>query len=550
MKAVADMVVTNGLKAVGYEYINLDDGWAGYRDSNGVMVANSKFPHGMKYLADYIHSKGLKIGLYTVFGPTTCAGFPGSMGYELLDAQTYASWGIDYVKYEGCSFPNPLSVQEEKCFQMRDALMATGRPIVFTMSTGPVLSWFPDAMNSWRYTGDNDVNWESVLYHIDIVAQTPGMAGPGHWNDADVLNIGRGWSTKTEDKAMFSMYCMLTSPLLTATPFPSQLDVLTNAEAIAIDQDVAGIQGICVRTNGELQVWCKPLGSANSNVKAVALFNRGTNAANITATWSDLGFSNGLVSVRDLWSKVDEGNFQTNYTANVPGHGVKLMKMILQPPPPPGTNYLSDLNWVFVSATNNIHLDKDALNHTLRMRSISYSKGIGMVPTSSVQYLLGGVVSRFHARIGVDDDAGTGGSVVFQLFADGTKIYDSGTMTALMSPKDIDIDLTGKQKCMLLVADAGDGAVNDYADWANASFVLPAKANFGVSRVNASSVVFSGAGGIKNASYYVLCSTNVTLPVAQWKGVQTNHFDANGNFSFTNGVGANSPKLFYRLQVP
>jgi alpha-galactosidase len=349
---------------------------------------------------------------------------------------------------------------------------------------------------------------------------------------------------------MFSMFCILASPLLTATPFPQHLDVLTNVEAIAVNQDPAGIQGICVRTNGNLQVWCKPLGSRDSNVKAVALLNRGTNAANITATWSDLGFSNGVVSVRDLWAKTNEGAFQTNYTANVPGHGVKLMKMVLQSSPPAGTNYLSDLNWLSVSATNTIHLDKDVLNHVLKMRSVTYTKGIGMLPTSSVQYFLGGGALRFRARIGVDDDAGSGGSVVFQVFADGTKLYDSGTMTGQMTPKEIDVDISGKQKFTLMVTDAGNGTANDYADWVNAYILIPAKASFGISRVNGSSVVFSGGGGSKNGSYYVLSATNVSLPFSQWKRAQTNYFDVSGNFCFTNGINAGVSNTFYRLEVP
>jgi alpha-galactosidase len=282
----------------------------------------------------------------------------------------------------------------------------------------------------------------------------------------------------------------------------------------------------------------------------VALFNRGTNAANITATWGDLGFSNGVVSVRDLWARTNDGAFLTNYTANVPGHGVKLMKMVLQPSPPAGTNYLSDLNWLSVSATNKIHLDKDVLNHVLKMRSVTYTKGIGMLPTSSVQYFLGGGASRFRARIGVDDDAAGGGSVVFQVFADGTKIYDSGTMTGQTAPKNIDVDISGKQKFTLMVTDAGNGTANDYADWANAHILIPVKASFGVSRVNGSSVVFSGGGGSGSGSYYVLSSTNVSLPFSQWKRVQTNYFDVSGNFSFTNNIKAGVSNTFYRLEVP
>ena len=327
IESIADQMATNGMLAAGYQYINLDDGWAGYRDTNGVMVADTnRFPDGMKSLADYVHGKGFKFGLYTVGGNFTCAGYPGSGGYEVLDANTYASWGVDYVKFEGCDLPwwELFPHEQTVSTRMEQALLHTGRPIVFSLSIGYVEDWIPNYCNLPRGTGDLNGTWTNILHHIDTVAGMPFKSGPGMWNDPDVLDL-RGEFNTNEETSIFSMWCELAAPLITPTVSSNALYFLTNAEAIAVDQDAAGIQGACVSSNDDTQVWCKRLGAVNSGTLAVVLFNRGDNATNITANWSDLGLSPMGATVRDLWAHAALGSFTNSYSATIPAHGVQML---------------------------------------------------------------------------------------------------------------------------------------------------------------------------------------------------------------------------------
>ncbi len=296
LKSIADTMATNGMLAAGYQYINVDDGWPGYRDTNGVIVADTnKFPDGMKALADYVHAKGFKFGLYTTAGKNTCAGYPASANHFAQDAATYAAWGVDYLKYEGCNVTSYETGPRQQiyCARMQQALAHCGRPIVFSVSVNGFENWMPQYINLFRGTGDVDESWPNILAHIDYVARTPAFAGPGQWNDPDVLEIGSGFFSETEYTSIFTMWCMLASPLLNLSPGTGHTNILCNPEAIAVDQDAACLQGVCVATNGDLQVWRKLLGATNSTTMAVALFNRNTNDADITANWSDLGLAAG-----------------------------------------------------------------------------------------------------------------------------------------------------------------------------------------------------------------------------------------------------------------
>jgi alpha-galactosidase len=329
IKSIADQMATNGMRAAGYQYINLDDGWASYRDANNVIVADTtRFPDGMKALADYVHAKGFKFGLYTVGGTATCAGYPGSAGYEVLDANTYAGWGVDYVKFEGCSLPWwELDPNEQTMsVRMEQALLQTGRPMVFSLSIGYVENWIPNYCNLPRGTGDLNGTWTNILGHIDYVAALPFKGRPGMYNDPDVLDL-RGEFSATEETSIFSMWCMLAAPLIAPTVSTNVLFILTNTEAIAVDQDPAGIQGYCVAGSNNTQVWCKPLGGTNTGTLAVTLFNRGAAATNITANWSDLGLA-GAATARDLWAHANLGTFTNSYSATVPAHGVQMLKVM------------------------------------------------------------------------------------------------------------------------------------------------------------------------------------------------------------------------------
>lgn len=333
----ADALVSSGLKAAGYQYVTIDDCWASARDRNGTIVANpEKFPNGIKAVADYVHHDGLKLGLYTDAGVKTCEGLPGSYGHEQQDASTYASWGIDYVKEDWC-YASDLDPRTQYTL-MRDALLATGRPIVFSLcdwGTDAPWLWGPTTGNLWRTTDDIADNWESFLFNLDNSSQYASSAAPGAWNDPDMLEVGNGGMTKLEDQAEFSMWAMMAAPLIASNDLmhmpATTRAILTNREVIAVDQDALGIQGNKVADSGTgLQVWSKSLRGGSTNVRAVALFNRSSAAANITVHWSSIGLPATRASVRNLWTHNDAGSFDGSYTANVPSHGVVMLRIASQ----------------------------------------------------------------------------------------------------------------------------------------------------------------------------------------------------------------------------
>ena len=332
IKREADAMVSNGMKAAGYQYVNIDDCWATGRDSNGNIIAStSAFPDGMQALATYVHNDGLKLGIYTDAGTSTCAGRPGSYGHEQQDANTYASWGIDYVKEDWCN-TSGLDPQTQYTV-MRNALNATGRAIVFSLCDWGANSpwvWGPSTGNLWRTTGDIQDNWNSMLSNLDSSSQHASSAGPGAWNDPDMLEVGNGGMTATEDQAHFALWAEMAAPLISGND-PSAMSsatqtILTNSDVIAVDQDAAGMQGTVVSDNGSgLQVWSKKLNG--SGLRSVVLFNRSGSAANITANWTNLGLAAGSASVRDLLTHTNLGAFNNSYTASVPSHGVVMLKI-------------------------------------------------------------------------------------------------------------------------------------------------------------------------------------------------------------------------------
>jgi alpha-galactosidase len=326
----ADAMVNNGLKAAGYQYINIDDCWETNRDSSGNLVADhTKFPNGIKPVADYVHSKGLKLGIYNDAGTATCAGYPGMYGHEQQDANTYASWGIDYIKVDWCS-SNGINAQTEYT-KIGNALKSTGRAITYSLcdwGNSNVWTWGPGIANLWRTTGDISDNWTSMLSNFDSNASHASYAGPGGWNDPDMLEVGNGGMSTTEYQAHFSLWAISAAPLILGTDISNlsstTKSIITNSDVIAVDQDSRGVQGTKVSDSNGLQVWSKPL-QGNGNV-AVVLLNRNTSSSNITVNWNNIGIS-GSASVRNLWSHSNVGSFNGSYTANVAGHGVVMLKI-------------------------------------------------------------------------------------------------------------------------------------------------------------------------------------------------------------------------------
>ena len=345
IRGMADALVKSGMKDAGYQYVVIDDCWQVSRDEVGNIVADAqRFPHGIKGLADYIHSIGLKFGIYSDAGSKTCAGRPGSLGHEYQDARQYAAWGVDYLKYDWC---NTTTQDAPAAYAlMHAALDATGRPIVLSICEwGKAQPWLWGKRvggNLWRATGDIQDRWEGkkewspgdccsygVVDIIDAVADLYSYAGPGHWNDPDMLEVGNGGMTDTEYRSHFSFWALLAAPLIAGNDLrtmpPEIHDILTNKEVIAINQDPLGRQGRRVRKDNQLKVdvWAKQLTDGS---RAVILFNRGTAEQIIAVNWEEIGYpANIVASVRDLWQHKDLGKQAGKTAATVPAHGVAML---------------------------------------------------------------------------------------------------------------------------------------------------------------------------------------------------------------------------------
>ena len=321
IRAAADQLVSTGMKDAGYVYVNIDDTWQGERDASGVLHANAKFPD-MKALADYVHSKGLKIGIYSSPGSKTCGGYAGSLGHEEQDAQMYADWGIDYLKYDLCSFREDVMAKEapnDKAARMRlmiaaydkmgKALKATGRPIVYSLCQygwDAVWEWAPAlGGNLWRTTGDITPNWDRIYSIVSQQAGLESYAGPGHWNDPDMLEVGNGKLTLAENRTHFSMWAMLAAPLLAGNDLPNMKpevkSILTNRDVIAIDQDALGKQGSRTYSDGEVEVWTRPLSGEAMAVAIVAVGDSRYATHPFHLSLAKLGL-HGPQSGKDLWT--------------------------------------------------------------------------------------------------------------------------------------------------------------------------------------------------------------------------------------------------------
>jgi alpha-galactosidase len=332
VRAAADAIASNGMKAAGYIYVNIDDCWQGQRDQDGTIRPNEKFPD-MKALADYVHSKGLKIGIYTSPGPQTCARYEGSYGHEEQDAQQYAAWGFDYLKYDWCSARRVYkpSEMQEVYRKMHDALLRTGRPIVFSLCQygyDRVWRWGASVGGQlWRTTEDITDNYDRMSVIGFAQNGLEKFAGPGHWNNPDMLEVGNGKMNHDEYLTHMSLWCILAAPLLAGNDLskmtPETLAILTNPEVIAVDQDPKGIQGHRVAQEGPLEVWAKPLADGST---AVGLFNRGEAENPVTVRFEEISIK-GPAKVRDLWAHRDLGVFEKQFTTQVPRHGVALVKV-------------------------------------------------------------------------------------------------------------------------------------------------------------------------------------------------------------------------------
>jgi alpha-galactosidase len=351
VKEVAKAMVNRGLRDAGYEYVVIDDCWHGVRDSLGFITADPvKFPSGIKSLADYIHSLGLKFGIYSDAGWKTCGGRPGSRGYEFQDAMKYAEWGVDYLKYDWCSTEGLKA--EGAYLTMRDALYKAGRPILFSMcewgNSKPWL-WASETGHMWRTTGDICTKWEgsisfgtwtawSAMTILDMQDGLREYAGPGHWNDPDMMEVGNGMSV-SEGRAHFSMWCMIAAPLIAGTNIQKAseetIETLTNSEAIEINQDKLGVQGFKFSKTDSLEIWYKPLVNGEW---AVCFLNRNSLSKTIDYNWIDQNVVDGFAkrftdfsyvtyNIRDVWAHKELGNTKTILKAQLPAHDVLMLRL-------------------------------------------------------------------------------------------------------------------------------------------------------------------------------------------------------------------------------
>ncbi len=331
VREIADAMVSSGMAAAGYTCVNIDDTWEGGRDAEGNIVPNTKFPD-MKALADYVHGRGLKLGIYSSPGPRTCGGYEGSYGHEEQDARTFAGWGIDYLKHDWCSAARVYSDAEVRAVyqKMGAALAHCGRPMVYSLceyGMGDPWTWGPQAgANLWRTTGDIQDNWKSMSeigFNQDRLAS---FAGPGHWNDPDMLEVGNGGMNSVEYRTHFTLWCLLAAPLMAGNDLRNMSaatrEILTNREVIAVDQDALGKQAMDISKRDGVEVWVKPLQDGS---RAVGILNRTDEGTDEDVSWTECGLGMKPGKLRDLWAHQDLTPAGEGWQGHIPAHGVIML---------------------------------------------------------------------------------------------------------------------------------------------------------------------------------------------------------------------------------
>jgi len=500
IKAIAEAMVRSGMRDAGYVYLVLDDGWmAKERDGAGNLAGDPvKFPGGMKALGEYIHGKGLKYGLYECRGYLTCQKLPGSLGQEARDMSTFASWGVDYIKLDSCFAERNGRPSRVELAVYRDAIERTGRPMVLSLSDFGNGSWAwgaGESVHLWRTSYDISRSIASVY----ACAETSGgdgvihpafnglwqFAGPGRWNDADMLQVGNLPGPK-EDKVHFSLWSVLASPLMAGNDLRSMAEpvrsILTAPEVIAVNQDPRGFQGYRILRDGGREIYNKPLADGTT---AVLMLNKGETPSDLTVTWDRIGLR-GPQNVRDLWERKDLGVFEGSFTAASLGrHEHRFIKVgtpggtpVPGPAPVPlekysvtrsGTTYLGDLFYIMKQG-DAPRTDANSAGGVLSLRGTKYPKGLGCRNSSRIMYRLDGKADRFQAVVGMDDSYAGEETVRFRVlngdFFGNQVLFDSGKLTRESAAVKIDIDVKGVDYLLLMI----DGR-RVAADWAEAQVV-------------------------------------------------------------------------------
>jgi alpha-galactosidase len=390
-----------------------------------------------------------------------------------LAMRTCRAWSVDYVKYASCG-GNQMQASSQA---MRDALGRTARPTLLSIVDSPFKEWQAAIGDSWRTHGDIEPSWDALLNIIDTQSALAAYSGQNGFNDADMLWVGNPALSEAESRAHFTMWSIFASPLLAGNDLSQMSDataaILSNTDIIALDQDALSLQGVLLDQQGDVGIYGKPLSTCGA--RAVVLLNRGTQGANASVTWQSLGLAAGLANVRDLWAGVALAPARDTLSLTVPPHDVRALRIDGQEPPlPHGQPYLSDLPWTYAAnGWGPVELDQEVGDkasgdgQALSLGGTHYAKGLGTNSPSLVRYQLGKVCHTLSAEIGIDDVTGDSGSVVFQVWADREKIFDSGIMDGKTPPRRLELDVSGRGEVRLFVGMVEDIGL-DHADWADA----------------------------------------------------------------------------------
>ena len=487
IKSTADALVSTGLRDAGYKYVNIDDCWmASTRDAQGRLQPNAtRFAGGIKALADYVHARGLKLGIYESAGTATCQGLPGSLDHETTDAQTFASWEVDYLKYDNCNHQNRPAVDRYRA--MGEALRASGRTIVYSVCNwGLDEPWlFASTVGgvAWRTTDDINDSWGSMTSILDQQAGLELFSRKGFYNDPDMLEVGNGGMTQTEYTTHFSLWSLLSSPLLLGNDLRSvsanTLSIVENTDVVAVNQDWGGSQGRRVADFGETEVWAKPM---SDGTLAVVLLNRTDTATTVATTAAALGIGgSSQYTLKDLWTKATSTSTGA-VSATVPSHGVVMYRVTragtLAAAPASGTLQVSDLSWV-ASSNGWGPAERDRSNGeqgtgdggTISIGGTTFAKGIGVHADSAVDVYLGRACRTFSAQVGIDGESGSNGSVRFAVYGDGRLLGYTVVKSGGQAPTRLAVSTAGYLTLELRVTDARNGINFDHADWGSPTLV-------------------------------------------------------------------------------
>lgn len=475
VKATADALVDSGMQRAGYRYVNLDDCWQLERDAQGDRVFDpERLPNGVEALSDWVHDRGLSFGMFSHV--QDCGPSPGGIGHEEQDAASYAAWRVDYLKYTDCGTSSPTL--KTAVGDLVVALAEAARRPVLSLATPSFQEWMRDTAQLWRTSAPAEPTWDSIVSSIDATVPLAAYARPGAFNDPDMLEVGNGSLTLGEQRVQFSVWSILAAPLLAGNDLTEMTDetlaILSNSDVIALDQDPLGLQGALIGRQGDVEILAKPLSACGA--RAVVLWNRGETEAEASVTWQDLWLEPERGSVHDLWNDSTIGAGQDGFSITVPGHDAVALRVEgTEPPLPSGRVHLSDLGWTYaVNGFGPVELDQTNGEDQpddgapIRLRGAAYDKGLGVHGPSLIRYRLDQRCSRFIADVGVDDDQAGSGSVQFEVWADGERLFQTGVLTGTSPVHSVDISVRDKRELRLFVGVAGDGYGYDHAVWAGA----------------------------------------------------------------------------------